>query len=457
MEKIKVFTLNEICEYLKKERPDSTEKVRFQREGFRCYGAGERGMGGLSRTAKFVPESIHIIVAPLACVRHCDFDLKLNGYTENVYSLFLTEKEIVGGKVADVLKECIVNLLENQKTMPKVITITVTCVDSLIHSDYTALKKWLKKQYGIRFGVVEMFPILADNTIKHTDMFVEMVYSLIEADVNKPKKKLINLLGRIEIPDSTTDFYNVLRKAGYEVREIRECKSLSEFDEMGEACLNIVLSEFNLYAAKMMEKKYGIPYFFWNECMNPDSIKNNYEELERRLNCNLDIEELYQEALKKAAEVRKAAEGKSFAIGQRLDYVPIKAACDLVAVGIEVKYVFVDKFQKADLLYYEEMLKNSPTTHVYLAPDISMRNFIQNPEVADVLLCGSFSFVKNVEGILPVNLSEEPYDFLTFKKVADQLLLQLQGKNSGTAQRQNQKKEENMVFERSWKTYPKEV
>ena len=75
--------------------------------------------------------------------------------------------------------------------MPKVITITVTCVDSLIHSDYTALKKWLKKQYGIRFGVVQMFPILADNAIKHTDMFVEMVYSLIEVNVNKPKKKLI--------------------------------------------------------------------------------------------------------------------------------------------------------------------------------------------------------------------------------------------------------------------------
>lgn len=53
MKKIKAFTLDEICSYLKQDRPDKAEKIRFQREGFRCYGAGERGMGGLSRTANF--------------------------------------------------------------------------------------------------------------------------------------------------------------------------------------------------------------------------------------------------------------------------------------------------------------------------------------------------------------------------------------------------------------------
>ena len=116
-------------------------------------------------------EVIHILLAPLSCMRHCDFDLKLNGYTQDVYSLFLSEKEIVSGKVADVLKECILDLLKRLNPRPKVITITVTCIDGLIQSDYTAIRKMLMKEYGIRFGVVEMFPILADNKIKHTDLF----------------------------------------------------------------------------------------------------------------------------------------------------------------------------------------------------------------------------------------------------------------------------------------------
>ena len=110
-----------------------------------------------------------------------------------------------------------------------------------------------------------------------------------------------------------------------------------------------------------------------------------------------------------------------------MDHVPIKLACDLNELGIRVAYVFVDKIQKADLPYYEQLLEGNPDTRVYLAPDISMRNFIRNPEKADVLLCGSPSFVKNVDEITLVNLPEEPYDFETFIEVVRKLVEQLKG------------------------------
>ena len=118
---IKVFRPDEICSYLMKSRPDKDEKERFTREGFRCLGAGERGMGGLSRTAKYIPESIHILLSPVSCMRHCDFDLMLNGYSEGYYSLCLTEQEIVGGLVVKVLRKKIEELLELLDPRPKAI------------------------------------------------------------------------------------------------------------------------------------------------------------------------------------------------------------------------------------------------------------------------------------------------------------------------------------------------
>lgn len=449
---IKVFRPDEICSYLTKSRPDKDEKAKFTREGFRCLGAGERGMGGLSRTAKYIPESIHILLSPVSCMRHCDFDLMLNGYSEGYYSLCLTEQEIVGGLVVKVLRKKIEELLELLDPSPKVITITTTCVDSLIRSDYTALKKWLKEEYNIRFGVVTMYPILADNKIKHTDMFVEMVYSLIEADIDKEKKKIINLLGRIEAIDAHTDFYEVLEKAGYEVRDLRQCQKIEEYDEMGEACLNIVLSEFNLHTAKMMEKKYKIPYMFWNECMNPDTIKENYEKLEKILKCKLDIDELYHTAKEKAEEVRKVSKGKTFAVGQRLDYWPPKAACDLVKMGLDVKYVFVDAIRKSDLPYYEWLMQNYPQIKVYLAPDINMRKFIKNPEPADVMIGTSATFLKHLEGLTDLKLSEEPYDFMTFIKVMEQMKEQLTINEKPMV-----KTMETDIFAKRWIRYPKGV
>lgn len=446
---IKVFSPQEIAESICSEKKIPE---RFQREGFRCIGSGERGMGGLSRTAKFIPESIHFLVSPMACQRHCDFDLKMNGYTEGIYSLFLTEQEIVGGKVVAVLEKEIRRLLPTLSPAPKVITITVTCVDGLIRSDYTGLERMLDEEYGIRFGVVEMFPILAENRIKHTDKFPHMVYGRIHADPAKEKKNLINLIGKIDPVDPATDFYSVLAEAGYEVREIRQCKTLEEFDEMGEACLNVVLTEFHLYAAKMMEKKYNIPYFFWNQHMDFETIRANYEQLEKILGCKLNYESHYQAAKAKAEEVRKYAEGKTFAVGFRLDYIPVKAACDLAAIGLNIASVFVDKIDKADLKYYEWLQENSPDTKVYLTPDISMRKFMKEPETVDIALTRVLA-LKNVPGLQTINPPEEPYDFGTYCQVMDSILAQLMPReNTPPAAKSGAD-----PFARQWKPFPKGV
>lgn len=447
---IKVFSPQEIVEGL---HSDKKAQELFQREGFRCIGSGERGMGGLSRTAKFIPESIHFLVSPMACQRHCDFDLKMNGYTEGVYSLFLTEQEIVGGKVVSVLEKEIRKLLPTLSPMPKVITITVTCVDGLIRSDYAGLEKKLKEEFGIRFGVVEMFPILQDNKVKHTDKFPHMVYGRIQADPKKGKKKLINLIGKIDPVDPTTDFYSVLEEAGYEVREIRQCKTLEDFDEMGEACLNVVLSEFNVYAAKMMEKKYNIPYFFWNQHMDYETIQSNYRQLEAILGCKLNTEKYYLEAKAKVEELKKCAEGKTFAVGFRLDYIPAKAACDLAAIGLNIASVFVDKIDKVDLKYYEWLQENSPHAKIYLTPDISMREYMKNPESVDVAITRVLA-LKNVDGLQTINPPEEPYDFGTYCQVMDSLIGQLTAK--AAVQEESSNAGAN-PFARQWKPFPKGV
>lgn len=448
---VKVFTSDEIYDYLKNEEKDKIIQERFKREGFRCLGSGERGMGGLSRTAKFIPESIHILISPMACQRHCDFDLKMNGYTKGVYSLFLTEQEIVGGKVAEVLEEEIDRILEMVSPRPKVITITVTCVDSLIHTDYTKIERKLREKFGIRFGIVKMFPIMAENKVKHTDLFPHMVYSQIQVDAKKPKKKIVNLLGKIDVPDESTDFYTVLKNAGYSVREIRQCKTLEEFDEMGEACLNVVLSEFHLHAAKMMEKKYRIPYFFWNQHMNYETIKENYEQVGKILGHQLKIDEYYCRAKEKAEQVRKLSNERTFAVGQRIDYVPVKVACDLIAIGLKVKCVFVDRIDKVDLKYYEWLKEYSPNTKIYLTPDISMRDFMQNPETVDIAVGGILA-LKNVPNLQTLMLPEEPYDFLTYCQMMDSIIKQLQDRKEKVEISQ-----EKNIFERQWNVYPKGV
>ncbi|XCP86681.1 nitrogenase component 1 [Roseburia hominis] len=451
------YSIKEICEFLQKERPDKQEKLRYSREGFRCPGAGNRGMGGLSRTAVFIPESIHFLVAPQACMFHCITDLWMNGYTEGIYQIRLSDKELILGEVADILEREIFAQLPTLKPCPKVIMITVTCADGLIQTDYSRIKKRLKVEYGIRFGVIEMFPILEESIVKHTDKFVESVYGMIDADQSKPKRNMVNILGKVEPARTDTDFYKVLEEAGYTVNEIRQCRTLEEFDRMGEAKLNIVLSEFSLYAAKMMERKYGVPFMYWNQHMSPESIQSNYARLEEILELHLDVSKYEQKAKEKADQVRRLAEGKTFAVGQSLDYNPAKVACDLVALGLSVKYFFVDKIRKEDLSYYQWLMENSEEIRVYLAPDISMMRFMDNPQEVDYTLGGANMMLKHVPGISFIRLGEEPYDFETFIEIMEQMEEQL---SADAAEKRNVKAAEpdigQNLFARNWAVYPKE-
>lgn len=451
------YSIEEICEYLQKDKPTREEKNRYSSEGFRCPGAGNRGMGGLSRTAVFIPESIHFLVAPQACMFHCIVDLWTHGYTEGIYQIRLGNKELVLGEVADILEREIFALLPALKTRPKVIMITVTCADGLIQTDYSRIKRRLSDEYGIRFGVIEMFPILEESIVKHTDKFVESVYGMICADKESPKRNMVNILGKVEPARTDTDFYRVLEEAGYTVNEIRQCRTLEEFDRMGEARLNVVLSEFSLYAARMMERKYGVPYLYWNQHMNPVSIRENYEKLEEILGCRLDVERDYRRAKEKAERVKILAEGKSFAVGQALDYNPVKAACDVAALGISVKYFFVDKIRKDDLPYYRWLLENSGDTRVYLAPDISMMRFMDSPNRVDCTVGGADMMLKNVPGVSFLRLGEEPYDFGTFVEVMEQMEGQLREDTvkGGNAGADEPGANEN-PFARKWAVYPKE-
>ena len=146
-------------------------------------------------------------------------------------------------------------------------------------------------------------------------------------------------------------------------------------------------------------------------------------------------------------------EGKTFAVGQRIDYLPIKAACDLTAIGWDIRYVFVEKIVKTDLQYYQWLREHSPHTKVLLAPDISMRKYMEQPEAVDVAVGGILA-LKNIEGLQTLQLPEEPYDFVTYSQAMDQILLQFQP----DIQKKNQKNPiVKSMFQRQWTKYPKEV
>lgn len=444
---IKKFTLQEICDYLSGETEQSAKKEKFKPKGLCCPLSTGRGMGGFSRMALLVPQSIHIIVSPPSCGRHGDFDMLAYGIKGRFFRIRLEEKEIVSGTAAAMVKKEVLQLISSMEEKPKAVTLCITCVDALINTDYMELKKALKNEFGIRFGIVRMFPFLADSIRKHTEMLFDSVYNLIETDVTKEKRKAVNIIGKITEPKETTDFYQVLKEAGYEVCEIQKCKTIEEFDRLGESCLNVVVNEKAIPAANMMKRKYKIPYIEFMECLNPEEIAENYRRLEKALDCKLDTEAYYRKAIEKAEELKTLLNQKTSASGGTIDYNPVKTAYDLARIGVKLQYFVTDGFRKTDEPYYRWLSENSGDTQVYLIVESEMMNFIDEPEEVDYAVgMSSIMFMKS-PNVKVLSLEEEPYDFVTFTEAVDVMTENMKPKTKAA------KEKEPSLFARKWSVY----
>lgn len=444
---MKKFSLDEICNYLEADQTTKEEQEKFSPQGLKCPLVGARGAGGFALRMLLIPESIQVIVSMPACGRHGDLDVMAAGITNRFFRIRLTEKDIVSGASVKKVSEEVLNLVETMENRPKVLTLCITCIDALLHTDYAMLGKKLKEQYGMRFEVTRMFPFLAESVKTHFDLLMESVYGLIEVAEERKNRKVVNIIGKTDAASPDTDFYKVLQKAGYEVQEIHACKTLDDYDKLGEACLNVVLNKHTIPAAKMMEKKHGIPYVEFLECLNPEIIRQNYEQLGNALGCKLDFEEYYLQACEKVNSMRELLRGKSFASGAGIDYNPVKLACEWCQMGFPLKYFLVSQIKKEDMEYYRRLKENSPETYVYLVSDTSMMQFINAPDNVAYGVGVQYGLLQKMDQVSMLKMSEEPYDFMTLIQAMEQIEASLSPieMKAGVA--------EPDIFARNWSTY----
>ncbi len=443
---LRKYNIDDILSYLSGEA-DNNEN--YQPAGFTPLVSFGRGSGGFCHNALLIPESIHILVTPTGCARHADFELYAEGRAiGRVYHIYLTESDIVVGTGVERVKKSVMELVESLETKPKAVTLLITCLDALLHTDYSPIERELEQKYGIRFGTIKMYSFL--NTSKKTHLMIqqESIFGMTRS-AGKRNEKQINMLGNTALFSEKSEFKSVLEKAGYQVKEIRTCKTFDEFDSMADSKLNLALTQNSIPAVEMMKKKYGIPYIKFYETVDLEQIRKNYQTLEEELGCKLDYEEHYLKAKEKADELRKLICGKTFAIADGYDYNSVKSAMEFAKLGGDVKYTWVQKFRKEDEQYYREMKELGQNTAFYLHSDYGLYKFREQADyqvdyavgIPGLMILGLF-------GPKHLRLGEEPFDFGTFAETIDAMIQQIHQENGFWRQ-----EKETTVYDRNWNMY----
>lgn len=246
------------------------------------YSSPGHGDWGVVRTGMLLPESCQLFVCPSACGRHGAIGAMKQGMKDRLFYLYVSQRDIIDG-YDDLIPEGVDQVLEAIPKRPKVFYIFVSCLDDLIGTDHSALLEKLHKKYpDIQFLTGHMNPISLGSKTPPPVSIQNNLYSVL--DWSKDRDSGVNAIGNLVKISDTSELYEFLKAYGHgTLRHISDYNTLSQYQEMGKSCANLVLHPNGRQAAKRMEKKLEIPWLFLPVTYIPDEIEENYKRLEQFL------------------------------------------------------------------------------------------------------------------------------------------------------------------------------
>ena len=342
-------------------------------------GGGSDGGGSPIRSPFVVPECAVLEIMPRGCPRHGDVVKMLSPLLRGkIWHLRLEEKDVATGQYLKEAEKAIEEVVA--RSNPKALFLVLTCMDLLLGSDYPSLAKKMEKKLGVRIGITQMQPVVNGKLDRDYEIIIKEIHGVLRGDKTQEKLNAVNILGREAPPNPNGDFVKILKQAGVEnVYHIAQFKTLEEADIMCRSKLNIAIEYGALPAAKMMEKRWGIPYIFIENSFHPDEIRSNYKRLGEALQLQLDDATYYDEVQQKLESVLEKCKDDRVVIGEMLDKRPLRAAKEFMQLGFPVEGVFNKILLDEDYPHLEAIVSMNPDVQVYISRHPSMMKYLDEP------------------------------------------------------------------------------
>ena len=264
---------------------------------------------------------------------------------------FVMDKHDVTFGCKEKLEKAIEKIIEEDK--PPAIFLLTTCVPEITGEDFSSLSKKLTPKYNIPIVCVHTEHFRCNSHL----LGIENVLNACSEFMQENEKTFsINILGQ---KDEKSELINYLKESKININlTLPSNCSIDEIKNASKAMLNIVCDRTAENLAKIMEKKFNIPYVSFVYKCSSKEIFEGYKEVFSKLNLDLpsSIEERKKEIDFKIENAKNLLSAKSFILGiSKVETFPlINFLCDL---GLEPKLIQVKDIYLQDKKYIEKIIE----------------------------------------------------------------------------------------------------
>ena len=321
------------------------------------YSSPARGTWNILHTGMMIPESHHIFVCAKGCLRGVVLTAAEMGTMDRYSAVEIREENILEGGIENLMLEGVADVLKKLPYRPKAILLYISCQHFFLAYDQEYVYDTLKETFrDIDFIDCYMIPTLRKSGISPDQKMRMQLYEMLKP--KEPDEKQINVIGSNLRIDDSCEIYDFIESAGYRLRQIQDCETYEEYQDLAKAPLNLYLEPMAARAAERLKDRLGQEYRYLPYTYSFERIEQGYEDLASYMGVPApDLTEKRQKAEEALEEAKTILGGTSIAVDFSFTFLILSFSRLLLEHGFQLKEVFVDEFypqEKEDFLWIRE-------------------------------------------------------------------------------------------------------
>jgi len=306
------------------------------------FNAPVHGNWNIVHIGMLIPGAHQIYVGSDNCMRGVVMTAAEMNAQDRFSMVLIEEEDILEGNLEDLTIEGISEVIRQMPSPPPAILVFLVCLHHFLGSDTDRIYGELEERFpDIDFIRCWMDPIMQKHGLTPDQKERK---AMLDPIPEKPVDlKTVNILGGDMETEERSDLMKILSSGGYKVRELPRCKTYQDYQDMGEAFLNICCLPAGEYGVKEFSRRLNRKYLYLPICFGYDEIEENIEKLCAVLKTEKPDVKAEKNRCEEAIEKAKKMIGDTpIAIDYLVHPRPLGMARMLIEHEFNVKTVYID-------------------------------------------------------------------------------------------------------------------
>lgn len=339
------------------------------------YSPPARGDWNIVHMGLLIPNSHQIFFCAQGCLRGVVQTTAEMDAMDRLSWAYLCDEDYADGSMEQNIIDSVAQVIRRMDSRPPCILVFLSCMHLFAGVDFDMIIDELESRFGgIDFVKCYMTPTMRFSGLAPVPTMYKQMYVPLR-NVEKDAKS-VNIIGYNWAFDEQCELVEILKNAGFELKEITRCGDYQSYLDMAKSQYNITIIPEAVPAGNELEQRLRQKHLYLPVSYDFEKIKQNYRLLCEQLGIELP------DLSRQEAEAKEALESAAKALGSRpvaVDFVATHKPLELCRLLLEndfnVKRVFIDVINGEDKDAFDHIKENFPGVELFPTANSSMRFF----------------------------------------------------------------------------------